>query len=77
MYFIEFTELFAENQTVKNIDVDIKEGAKLIQQIDRPIRIHLQHAIEKEIEKLEKQRDIEKAKNIDRNCFVSPAVKTI
>ena len=34
-------------------------------------------AVEKEIEKLKKQGHIEKAKNIDENCFVSPAVITI
>ena len=39
--------------------------------------IHLQTAVEKEIEKLKKQRNIENAKNIDANCFVSSAVITI
>ena len=45
----EFTSLFTENRTVKNIEVDIqlKEGAKLIQQKSRPIPIHLQPAVER------------------------------
>ena len=49
-----FHELFTENHTVKNVEVDIqlKEGSKLIQQKGRPIPIHLQPAVEKEIEKL-------------------------
>ena len=70
---------FAENQTDKNVEVDIqpKDGVKLIQQKSRPIPIHLQPAVEKEIEKLKRQRHIERANNIDENCFVSPAVITI
>ena len=75
----KFHKLFTENHTVKNVEVDIKlkEGSKLIQQKGRPIPIHLHPAVEKEIEKLKKQGHIEKAKNIDENCFVSPAVITI
>ena len=75
----KFHKLFTGNHTLKNVKVDIqlKEGSKLIQQKGRPIPIHLQPAVEKEIEKLKKQGHIEKAKNIDKNCFVSPAVITI
>ena len=45
----KFHKLFNENHTVNNIEVDIqlKEGAKLIQQKGRPIPIHLQPAVEK------------------------------
>ena len=75
----KFHKLFTENHTVKSVEVDIqlKEGSKLIQQKGRPIPIHLQPAVEKEIEKLKKQGHIGKAKNIGENCFVSPAVITI
>ena len=74
----KFHNFFTENHTVKNVEVDIqlKEGSKLIQQKGRPIPIHLQPAVEKENEKLKKQGHIEKAKNIDKNCFVSSAVIT-
>ena len=49
-----FLKLFREYHTVKNVEVDIhlKEGSKLIQQKGTPIPIHLQSAVEKEIEKL-------------------------
>ena len=49
----------------------LKIGAKLIPQEGRPIPIQLQSAVET------KQGHIEKAKPIDKNCFVSPAVITM
>ena len=75
----KFTKLFHENKTVKGIEVDIqlKPDAKLIQHKGRPIPIHLQPAVGKEIEKLKKNGHIERATNIDENCFVSPAVITV
>ena len=75
----KFHKIFSTNHTVKNVEVDIqlKDDAKLIQQKGRPILIHLQQAVGKEIEKLKKLGHIEKAENIDENCFVSPAVITI
>ena len=73
------TKLFHENKTVKGVEVDIqlKPDAKLIQQKGRPIPIHLQPAVGKEIEKLKENGHIERATNIDENCFVSPAVITV
>ena len=59
------------------VDIQLKKAAKLIQQKGRPILIHLQPAVEKEIEKIKNQGHIEKANNIDETCFVSPAVITI
>ena len=75
----KFKKLFTENHTVNGLEVKIqlKEDAKLIQQKGRPKPIHLQQSVGKEIEKLMKQRHIEKANNIDENCFVSPAVITV
>ena len=72
-------KLFHANKTVKGIEVDIqlKPNAKLIQQKGRPIPIHLQPAVGKEIEKLTKNGHIEKAIDIDENCFVSPAAITV
>ena len=52
--------------------IQLKEDAKLIQQKGRPIPIHLQQSVEKEIEKLIKQGHIEKAKNIDEKNFCEP-----
>ena len=75
----KFKKLFHENHTVEGLEVKIllKEDARLIQQKVRPIPIHLQQSVEKEINKLTKQGHIEKANNIDENCFVSPAVITV
>ena len=75
----KFKKLFHERKTVKGIEVDIqlKPNAKLIQQKGRPIPIHLQPAVGKEIEKLTKNSQIEKATDTDENCFVSPAVITV
>ena len=59
------------------VDIQLKPNAKLIQQKGRPIPIHLQPAVCKEIEKLTKNGHIEKATDIGENCFVSPAVITV
>ena len=42
-----------------------------------PIPIHLQPVVGKQIEKLKKNGHIERAMNINENCFVSPAVITV
>ena len=59
------------------VKIQLKEDARLIQQKGRPIPIHLQQSVGKEINKLIKQGHVEKANNIDENCFVSPAVITV
>ena len=63
---------------MKNIEVDIqlKEGAKLIQQQGRPIPIHLQPAVEKN-RKVKNAGTYRKGKKHRRNCFVNPAVITV
>ena len=75
----KFKKLFSENHTVNELEVKIqlKEDAKLIQQKGRPIPIHLQRSVGKELENLIKQGHIKKANNIDENCFVSPVVITV
>ena len=64
---------------VKRIEIDIplNPDAKLMQQKGRPISIHLQPVVGKEIEKLKKNGDVVRATNINENCFVSPAVITV
>ena len=75
----KFKKLFKINTTIKNIQVDInlKPDAKIIQQKGRPIPIHLQESVGKEINKLKESGHLEKATGIDENCFVSPAVITV
>ena len=64
-----FKKLFNERHTVNGLEVKVqlKEDAKLIQQKGRPIPIHLQQSVGKEIIKLMKQGHIEKGNNIDEN----------
>ena len=38
----------------------------------RPIPLHLQEAVGKEIEKLTKSVHLERVKHVDEDCFVSP-----
>ena len=53
------------------VKIQLKPDAKLIKQMVRPIPIHLQPAVGKVIEKLKKNRHIERATNITKKCFVS------
>ena len=51
----KFHKLFTINHMMKNIvDIQLKEGAKLIQQKGRPIPIHLQTAVKKRNRKTKK-----------------------
>ena len=43
----------------------------------RPIPLHLQEDVGRELEKLIKAEHLEKVKNVDEDCFVSPVVITV
>ena len=43
----------------------------------RPIPLHLQEDVERELEKLLKTGHLEKVKHVDEDCFVSPVVITV
>ena len=72
----KFLKLFNENSTLKGIEVEfqLRVGEKIIQQKGQPISIHPQPLTEKEFEILNNQDHMEKAKNTDKNCLVSPTV---
>ena len=55
----------------------MKKDAKPIQQKGRPVPIHFQKIVKKELEKLIEKGHLEKADKTTENCFVSPAVITI
>ena len=77
---IKFKKLFEENTTVKDTKVKytIKTGhAKPVQQKARPIPLHLQDAVEKEIQKLIASGHIEKLEEVPEDTFISPAVITV
>ena len=77
--FKEFENLFRNNHTIKNltIDIQLKKDAKPVQQKGRPVPIHFQKIVKKELEKLIDKGNLEKADKTTENCFVSPAVITI
>ena len=77
--FKEFENLFKNNHTIKNltIDIQLKKDAKPVQQKGRPVPIHFQKIVKKELEKLIEKGHLEKADKTTENCFVSPAVITI
>ena len=75
----KFKNKFHGNKTVKRKEVDVhqKPDAKIKQQKGRPMPIHLQPAVGKEIEKLNENGHIERATIINENCFVRPAIITV
>ena len=60
-----------------SIDIQLKKGAKPIQQKGRPVPIRFQTTVKNEIEKLIEKGHFEKADRTTKNCFVSPTVITI
>ena len=75
----EYNDLFKNNYTIKDqsIDLQLKKDTKPIQQRGRPVPIHFQKIVKKEIETLIESGHLEKADKTTENCFVSPAVITI
>ena len=74
-----YEDLFKDNHTIKDltIDLQLKKDTKPIQQKGRPVPIHFQKTVKKELEKLIESGHLEKADKTTVNCFVSPAVITI
>ena len=75
----EFKDLFYNNNEIKDLSVKIKlkEGAQIIQQKGRPMPIHLQDQVAKELNRLIENGYLEKATDIKEDCSVSPAVITV
>ena len=75
----KFKKLFEENTTVKDtkVKIQLKPDVKPVQQKARPIPLHLQDAVEKEIQKLIASGHIEKLEEVPENTFISPAVITV
>ena len=59
------------------VKITLKPGVQPIQQKARPIPVHLQEAVYKEIVKLQKEGHIEKLEKVPENTFISPAVITV
>ena len=75
----EFKDLFYNNTEIKDtiVKINLKENANIIQQKGRPIPIHLQDQVAEELKRLIKNGYLERATEINEDCFVSPAVITV
>ena len=75
----KFPDLFKNNTTIKDteINIQLKPRHYPVKQKARPIPLHLQEEVGKELEKLIKTEHLEKVKHVDEDCFVSPVVITI
>ena len=59
------------------IKIQLKPGHFPVKQKARPVPLHLQENVGRELEKLIKSGHLEKMKDVDEDCFVSPAVITV
>ena len=77
--FGEIRDLFENNETIKYTEIKIKlePGHFQIKQKARPVPLHLQEDVGKELEKLIRNVHLEKSNDVDKDCFVSPVVITI
>ena len=77
--FRKFPDLFENNETIKDIEIKIqlKPGHYPVKQKARPVPLHLQEDVGKELEKLIRTGHLEKINDVDEDCFASPVVITI
>ena len=77
--FNKFPDIFENNETIKDTEVKIqlKPGHYPGKQKARPVPLHLQKDVERELERLLKSGHLEKINNVDEDCFVSPVVITV
>ena len=77
--FEKFPDFFKNNTTIKDteIKIQLKPGHHPVKQKARPIPLHLQEDVGRELEKLIKTGHLEKVKHVDEDSFVSPVVITV
>ena len=77
--FTKFLDLFENNETIKDTEtkIQLKPGHQPIKQKARPVPLHLQKDVVRELERLMKSVHLEKVNNVDEDCFVSPVVITV
>ena len=75
----QFHKLFKENHTVHDLQVkiELKPDHKPVQQKGRRIPIHLQPAVNREINKLINSGHLRRANDIQQKQFISPTVITV
>ena len=77
--FRKFRDLFENNDKIKDteINIQLKPGHYPVKQKARPIPLHLQEDVGRELEKLIKSGHLEKINDVDEDCFASPVVITV
>ena len=77
--FRKFPDFFENNETIKDteIKIQLKPGHYPVKQKARPVPLHLQEDVGKELENLIRTGHLEKINDVDEDCFVSPVVITI
>ena len=77
--FGKIRDLFENNETIKDkeIKIQLKPGHYPVKQKARPVPLHLQEDVGKELEKLIRTGHLEKINDVDEDYFVSPVVITI
>ena len=77
--FNKFPDLFENNETIKDteINIQLKLGHYPVKQKARPIPLHLQEDVGRELEKIIKSGHLKKVKDVEEDCFVSPVVITV
>ena len=75
----KFPDLFENNETIKDtkIKIQLTPGHFPVEQKARPVPLHLLEDVGRELEKLIKSGHLEKIKDVDEDCFVSPVVITV
>ena len=74
-----FPDLFENNETIKDteIKIQLKPGHFPVKQKARQVPLHLQEDVGRELGKLIKSGHLEKIKDVDEDCFLSPVVITV
>ena len=75
----KFPKLFSRQGKMEGfkVKVEFKKDVKITQQKGRRIPLHLQHAVEAEIEKLLEEGHIRKVEKINDEVFIQPVVTTV
>ena len=77
--FTKFSDLFENNETIKDteINIQLKPGHYPLKQKARPVPLHLQEDLGRELEKLKKNGHLENINDVNEDCFVSSVVITV
>ena len=75
----KFPDLLENNRTIKDTEMNkqLKPGHYPVKQKARPIPLHLQEDVGRELEKVIKAGHLEKVNNVFEDSFVSPVVITV